>query len=113
LGEAAGQIVICARGSRRNAPVDSGWLVHHVRAVDGGSEMRSRFWLGGPHVDVKRNWGPVGRVAAAAIRRVTRPTRDDAADLLVHCAQEMNHLAAILPELHAIFGPSRDGEGVP
>ena len=29
-----------------------------------------------------------------------------AADLLVHCAQEMAHLAAILPDLHTAFGPS-------
>jgi hypothetical protein len=28
-----------------------------------------------------------------------------AAELLVHCAQEMNHLAAILPGLYAAFGP--------
>jgi len=25
-------------------------------------------------------------------------------NLLVHCAQEMNHLASFLPELHELFG---------
>jgi len=28
-----------------------------------------------------------------------------AMELLVHCAQEMNHLAGILPELCSTFGP--------
>jgi len=29
---------------------------------------------------------------------------DLARDLLLHCGQEMNHLAGFLPELHAEFG---------
>jgi hypothetical protein len=30
-----------------------------------------------------------------------------AMELLVHCAQEMNHLAGILPDLFETFGPGQ------
>jgi hypothetical protein len=43
----------------------------------------------------------LGRVAA----KFAPLTGNMAMELLVHCAQEMNHLAAILPELYASFGP--------
>jgi hypothetical protein len=113
LGAGAGQVAICARGSRRDAPFDFSWLIHHVRAIDGGSEMRSRFWLGGPNVEPKRANGRLGRLAARAVARIARPSRDEAVDLLVHCAQEMNHLAGILPDLYATFGPPKPGASAP
>jgi hypothetical protein len=103
--------VICARGGAQGAPFSFAWLIHHVRAVEGGSEMRSRFWLGGPHVAAKPGTGPAGRLAARVVSRLARQTRHEAVDLLVHCAQEMNHLAALLPGLYAAFCPApRDAQ---
>jgi hypothetical protein len=67
--------------------------------------MRSRFWIGGPYVETKLGTSAVGKIAARAARAAARFSRAEAADLLVHCAQEMNHLAALLPELYAAFGP--------
>jgi len=90
--------VICARVGLGDAPIDIGYLAHHVRAVPGGSEMRSRFWMGGHHI---RGRNLIGAAAAAVAGRVLRLTEGDARSLLVHCAEEMPHLARFLPALHA------------
>jgi len=37
-------------GGLAGAPVETGWLIHHLRPTADGCEMRSRFWLGGPHI---------------------------------------------------------------
>lgn len=47
-------MTVCARLGSAELPVDIGWLVHQVRPVGDGAEMRSRFWLGGPHIQVRR-----------------------------------------------------------
>ncbi|OSC39666.1 DAPG hydrolase family protein [Mycobacterium decipiens] len=97
-------VAICARLGSGDAPVDAGWFVHHVRSTQGGSEMRSRFWMGGPHIAVRN----APRVAAKVVRpvasKVLGVSEATARNLLVHCAQEMNHLAGFLPRLYVTFG---------
>lgn len=100
------QTVILGRVGSVIAPVDLGWLAHQVRPCDGGAEMRSRFYLNlrGLHVpDLKQ--------VACAVRRGASVDPADlvvgldlARDLMLHCGQEMNHLAGFLPELYAEFG---------
>jgi len=102
-----GEVAICARGSLTGAPLETGWLVHHVRSVEGGSEMRSRFWIGGANVRPRGMTGRAGTLIGRAAAFASRLAPVGASDLLVHCAQEMNHLAAILPALHAAFGEDR------
>jgi hypothetical protein len=62
--------------------------------------MRSRFWMGGRHV-AGRNL--IGSLAAPVAKLVQRLGESDARALLVHCAEEMPHLAGFLPALHAEF----------
>ena len=104
FGPGKNQTFICARGGLAGTPVETGWLIHQVRAVPGGSEMRSRFYLGGQHVQARRKGSLLGETIAAAARRFARLPPAQAPDLLVHCAQEMSHLATILPELYATLG---------
>ena len=92
--------IVCARIGLGDAPIDIGYLAHHVRAVPGGSEMRSRFWMGGRHVAGRNH---IGGMAASVARRVLSVTESDARALMVHCAQEMPHLAKFLPELVGEF----------
>ncbi|WP_303782596.1 DAPG hydrolase family protein [Sandarakinorhabdus limnophila] len=92
--------IVCARIGLGDAPIDIGYLAHHVRAVPGGSEMRSRFWMGGKHVG-GRNL--LGSLAVPIAKLVQRLTENDARALLVHCAEEMPHLAGFLPALHGEF----------
>ena len=89
---------VCARVGMVDAPVDLGYLAHFVEAVPGGSIMRSRFWIGGPNLAART--APL-RAAQPLVRRLGRLTELDARALLVHCAQEMTHLATFLPALHA------------
>lgn len=97
-------VAICARLGAADAPVDVGWFVHHVRSTHGGSEMRSRFWMGGPHIAVRKAPGVASRAMRPIASRILGNPEAGARNLLVHCAQEMNHLAGFLPELHAAFG---------
>lgn len=95
-----GEVAVCARLGSADIPVDVGWLIHHVRPTADGAEMRSRFWMGGRHVALRNGFAITDRV----VRPVAARQLPDPRDLLVHCAQEMNHLAGFLPELHARFG---------
>lgn len=103
------QLTICARLGDAIRPVDVGWLVHHVRPTDGGAEMRSRFWLGGRHISVRGDRPAkalLDRVAAPVAGRLLGASAQSAAELLIHCSQEMSHLAAFLPDLHTDLGPA-------
>ena len=88
---------VCARIGLVDMPIDMGYLVHHVAAVPGGSVMRSRFWVGGEHL-AARNTSL--RAAIPVAKRVIGLTELDARSLLVHCSQEMTHLASFLPALY-------------
>ncbi|MGU3433975.1 DAPG hydrolase family protein [Actinomycetes bacterium M1A6_2h] len=99
------QTVVYGRVGSSIAPVDLGWLAHQVRPIAGGAEMRSRFYL-----NVRGLHLPNLEQAACAIGRGASvdPTDlflgiDVAKNLLMHCGQEMNHLAGFLPELYAEF----------
>ncbi|NDC58351.1 MAG: hypothetical protein EBZ50_05930 [Alphaproteobacteria bacterium] len=100
LADPSAATIVCARVGVTEAPVNVGVLAHHVRTVPGGAEMRSRFWMGGAHIKPRNAFaGP----AAAIARRTLKLTEADARAVLVHCAQEMQHLAGFLPALHAAF----------
>lgn len=93
---------VCARVGLATIPLDMGFLIHHVRRTEGGCEMRSRFWLGGPYAGARRG-GAAAALAMRAARQVLKPTVADAYALLVHCAEEMSHLASFLPRIYAEF----------
>jgi hypothetical protein len=95
--------LIVGRVDLQNAPVTVGHLVHQIRQVDGGAELRSRFWLGkpqfvgvGPKALRNRLLGSKWvqqKMAPATLGR----------DMLVHCGMEMNHLASFLPRLYSDY----------
>jgi hypothetical protein len=97
-------VAICARLGASDTPVDVGWFIHHVRSTPGGSEMRSRFWMGGAHIAVRGAPGIASRAVRPIAARILGTPENNARNLLVHCAQEMNHLAGFLPQLYAAFG---------
>jgi hypothetical protein len=89
---------VCARIGLVDLPIDVGYLVHHVAAVPGGSVMRSRFWIGGPNIAAR---AARLRAVVPAAKRLVGLGDHDARALLVHCSQEMTHLASFLPALYA------------
>ena len=98
-------VAICARTALRKERLAAGWLVHLVEDTSDGSRMHSRFILG----DAASEVPVVGPLITKIVNRSQmrrRLLRDEAGSaLLRHCSEEMNHLAAILPELYARFGP--------
>ena len=100
LDDDAKATAICAHSTLAGFPIKAGYLVHLVQATSGGSFMRSRFWIGGANVSPLH---PLAAPIAAMARRELRPTESDARALLVHCAQEMAHLATFLPALYGAF----------
>ena len=100
--------LVLARTGLGDYPFDVGYLAHHVLVTETGSRMRSRFWIGGSLAAARRG-GVAGNVAAALAKKLLKPSEADARALLVHCAQEMQHLAGFLPDLYREFGDSRVG----
>lgn len=98
--ELATASVTVARVGIADAPIEAGYLLHHVKPVLGGSEMRSFFWLGGAFAGARLG-GRVGEAVVSLGSSFLRPTLADARALLLHCAEEMSHLATFLPALHA------------
>lgn len=94
-------VIICARVGYTNFPIDFGWLVHQIRRTADGSEMRSRFWMGGRHISIRWRWLP--RFFSSILQKMVRLPERQAVDLLHHCSEEMNHLAGFLPDLYAEF----------
>lgn len=92
-------VYICARTGFSHLPVDFGWLVHQVRATETGAEMRSRFFMGGPHIQFRKG-GAVGQMASQVAQALVKLNDEQALALLRHCSEEMSHLATFLPELY-------------
>ena len=93
----------CARVRLQRAPILIAHLIHQIREVDGGSEMRSRFWLGKPQFKSGKAHSIGNRVLGAKPVRALLSPAKLAHSMLVHCAMEMNHLASFLPDLYADY----------
>ncbi len=96
---------VCGRVDLRQAPITVGYLIHQIRQTDDGAEMRSRFWLGKPHIRGKRGNNPVNRLLGSRWMQRRTMSAGIGRDMLVHCGMEMNHLAGFLPDLYAAYHP--------
>ena len=101
-----GEVAICARVGLAGAPILTGWLVHQIRPIPGGSEMRTRIWMGGDNVRPMGMPGAIGGAIGRTAYRLQPLTIAQINELIVHDNHEMNHLAGFLPELYAAFGPN-------
>ena len=97
-------VAICARTVLRKERLAAGHLIHLVENTDDGSRMHSRFLLGDGESELPVVGQVITRIANTQRVRRSRLPDQVGLSLLLHCAQEMNHLASILPELHEQFG---------
>ncbi|MEM1357575.1 MAG: FAD-binding protein, partial [Bacteroidota bacterium] len=107
INNAEEAVYICARIGHPSLPIDYGYLVHQVRNTPSGTEMRSRFWMGGKYVASRRE-NMVSKIAVKALQKIESLPTNFAQDLLRHCSEEMNHLAGILPELYAQYATAEE-----
>lgn len=99
--------IICARVGLSEVPIDSGYLIHQIRRINSGSEMRSRFWLGGKYISLRDSKKkPSEQTVSHEASMIWQ-----AYSLLVHCAKEMNHLAAFMPTLYQEYLTDKSAKG--
>ncbi|RZV44706.1 MAG: hypothetical protein EX269_11295 [Acidimicrobiales bacterium] len=97
-------VAICARTALRKERLVAGWLIHLVEDTDIGSRMHSRFLLGDTESEMPVVGPLITRISNTERVRRLRLTDQVGLALLLHCSQEMSHLATILAELHDRFG---------
>lgn len=95
--------LVCARVELQSAPITIGHLIHQIREVPGGAEMRSRFWLGKPAFSNAASNSFRNKLVGSRWLRGRLIPRNLAHAMLVHCGMEMNHLASFLPDLYADY----------
>jgi hypothetical protein len=94
---------VCGTVGLQRAPITIGRLIHQIREVEGGSEMRSRFWLAKPEFRGVGKHSPLGKLIGSKFVVDRLLDQDLGRDMLVHCGMEMNHLASFLPSLYADY----------
>ncbi len=80
-------------------------MCHFVRKTEDGVEMRSRFWIG--HTILKNSASKgsiINRLINTRIVKKILLPKNIGSKMAMHCTQEYNNLAAILPELYSTYG---------
>ena len=95
--------MVCGRVGLQRAPVTIGHLIHQIRETEGGSEMRSRFWLGRPQLDSLGPGNLLNRILGSNALSTRLFGAHLGRDILVHCGMEMHHLAGFLPDLYTDY----------
>ena len=103
FGEKDITATVCGVVRLQRPKITIGRLIHQIRRVEGGSEMRSRFWLGKPELPGIPRDGLLGRTLGSDFLRNRVVAQDLGRDMVVHCGMEMNHLASFLPALYADY----------
>jgi hypothetical protein len=104
FSEANVATVVCAYVGSVDKKVWHTYMCHFVRQTETGLEMRSRFWIG--HT-VQFTWLSEESILNNLVnnrlfRKIVIP-EDIGYQLAMHCAQEYNNLAIILPELFSVY----------
>lgn len=99
--------LVCGRIALRKPDLTIGHVIHQIRQVEGGAEMRSRFWLGRPAFTAYGERDIRNRVVGSRVVSNLATPSGFARDVLVHCGMEMNHLASFLPALYADYHSGR------
>ena len=95
-----GSTMLAVRVGLPNGLLKTTDMIHFVRPVEGGVEMRSRFWIAR---EFEAMSGGLGVAAALAdntlVKRVVVP-ENLPQELALHCANEYSQLASFLPEVY-------------
>lgn len=95
IGTEACSTIVCGKGYGKGEPpyaMPPTFMTHFVRNIEGGIELRSRFWMG---------WGYVNGKDVKFIPEGVRYPDAAPMTLAMHNVKEFTNLAAILPSLYA------------
>lgn len=79
-------------------------MIHYVRSVEGGVEMRSRFWIAREFEAMADGLGVAAALANNSVVKRRLVPKNLARELALHCANEYSQLASFLPELYEQYG---------
>lgn len=80
-------------------------MIHYVRPVEGGVEMRSRFWIAREFEAMAGGLGLAAFLADNPLVKSVVVPENLPQELALHCANEYAQLASFLPEVFALYGP--------
>lgn len=98
--------VMCGTVRLQKFPINIATLIHQIREVDDGCEMRSRFWLGEIKIPAFSTQGFLNKIVGSRFVVNHAVSTEMGRNMVVHCAMEMNHLASFLPELYTDYHSS-------
>ena len=101
----AGSTMLAVRVGLPNGLLKTTDMIHYVRAVEGGVEMRSRFWIAREFEAMAGGVGFAAVLADNPILKRRLVPKNLARELALHCANEYSQLASFLPELFEQYGP--------
>ena len=95
-----GSTMLAVRVGLPNGLLKTTDMIHYVRPVEGGVEMRSRFWIAREFEAMAGGLGVTAALADNAfVKRVVVP-ENLPQELALHCANEYSQLASFLPEVY-------------
>ena len=95
-----GSTMLAVRVGLPNGLLKTTDMIHYVRPVEGGVEMRSRFWIAREFEAMAGGLGVAAALADNAfVKRVVVP-ENLPQELALHCANEYSQLASFLPEVY-------------
>lgn len=95
IGTPACSSIVCGKGYGKGQPpfaAPQTFMTHFIREIEGGIELRSRFWMG---------WTYANGRDIKALPEGMRFPEVAVMSLAMHNIKEFTNLAAILPELYA------------
>jgi hypothetical protein len=100
-GDPPGATIVCGFAGDDKRRVRHTRMCHFACEVDGGAELRSRFWIGTPMTLYAKSAAarPINKLLGTTPVRSRAVPKDAPKSLAHHCAQEYANLAAILPEI--------------
>jgi hypothetical protein len=99
--------LICGEITLRKPKLTVGHIIHQIRQVPGGAEMRSRFWMGRPSFAAYGKRDMRNRIVRSQLISDLMTPNGLSRDLLAHCGMEMNHLSSFLPQLFHDYHANR------
>ncbi len=98
-----GSTMLAVRVGLPNGLLKTTDMIHYVRPVEGGVEMRSRFWIAREFEAMAGGLGVAASLADNAfVKRLAVPKTLPQA-LAFHCANEYSQLASFLPEVYSQY----------
>lgn len=98
--------VVCGNVGLKVGNIQQTEMAHIFIKTNSGLKIVSRFWMGESIYCIDQPMSsPLNIVLNSRSFRASAITQNTAKSMAEHCSQEYRHLAEILPELYAEYGP--------